>query len=69
MAVKLRFYGTEKLKSSKRFLECYEQGGEIIIYLEDEDSEHDYNQQWVGLDKQTAIRLSRELRKQIALIE
>jgi hypothetical protein len=42
---------------------------EITVRIKDESVDHDYNQQLVSLDKQTAIRLSREIRKQIALLD
>lgn len=69
MAVKLSFQGTEKSSSDLRELECYAGNNEIVVLITDTDCEHDYNQQFVALDKSTAIRLSRELRKQIALID
>ena len=42
---------------------------EISISIEDTDSSHDYNLQEISLTKQTAVRLVRELKKQIGLLE
>ena len=70
MGVKLSFQGTEISSTDLRELECYAGGNnEIVVLITNTDCEHDYNQQFVALDKHTAIRLSRELRKQIALLD
>jgi hypothetical protein len=69
MSIKIKFYGTEETRSDARYLECYNVNNQITMFIEDEDCSHDYNQQWISLDKPTAIRLSRELRKQIALLD
>ena len=62
MAVKIRFYGVEPIHYNT-FIECDVIEGEIGIRLE--NSIKDFP---IIIDKQTAIRLVRELRKQIALI-
>ena len=69
MAVKLTFQGTEESKTSNIDLECYEGNNEIAIVLTTNDGSHYSNFKCVALDKATAIRLSRELRKQIALLD
>jgi hypothetical protein len=69
MAIVLKFYGTEKSKTEKESLEVFcNAQNELTIITKDEDCEHCYNKQHICLDKATAIRLSRELRKQIALL-
>jgi len=70
MAVQLKFYGTEETKTNDNSLEVFVNSHlEITVRIKDESVDHDYNQQLVSLDKQTAIRLSREIRKQIALLD
>jgi hypothetical protein len=70
MAVQLKFYGTEETKTNDNSLEVFVNShDEITVRIKDESVDHDYNQQLVSLDKQTAIRLSREIRKQIALLD
>jgi hypothetical protein len=65
MAVKIRFYGVEP-NSKKTFLECeaIELNTFIGIRIENQ-----LNELPIIIDKPTAIRLSRELRKQIALLD
>ena len=70
MAVQLKFYGTEETKTNDNSLEVFvNTHDEITVRIKDESVDHDYNRQLVSLDKQTAIRLSREIRKQIALLD
>jgi hypothetical protein len=64
--VKLIFHekGTEKQ------LQCYANNfNEIYIEILDNDYENSYNIQSISLDKNTAIRLVRELKKQIGFLE
>jgi len=65
MAVKIRFYGVEP-NNEKAFLECEAISNNTLIGVRIEDSSVDCP---IILDKPTAIRLSRELRKQIALLD
>lgn len=59
--VKLIFYGSEKSETDEEQLRCYcNINNEIYLSI---------NEQFICLDKDTAIRFSKELRKQIALIE
>jgi hypothetical protein len=61
MGIQLKFYGTEKTETQENSLEVFiNSQEEITILIKDE---------LVSLDKPTAIRLSRELRKQIALLD
>ncbi len=70
MGVKLKFYGTEETKTENQSLEVFvNQSKEITLIINDEDVDLVLNKQIISLDKQTAIRLSRELRKQIALLD
>jgi len=70
MGVQLKFYGTQKTNTQENSLEVFlNSEDEITILIKDESVSHDFNRQLLSLDKQTAIRLSRELRKQIALID
>jgi len=64
--VKLLFCGTEKSNTIDRNIECFHnQFDEITINVKcDVSGSFTY----VSLDKETAIKLSKELRKQIALI-
>lgn len=65
MAVDLIFTGSLKSKSEEHKLEvnCTEDN-EILIEIETEGS--DYG--WISLDRETAIKFSKELRKQISNI-
>jgi hypothetical protein len=70
MGIQLKFYGTEKTETQENSLEVFiNSQEEITILIKDESVSHDFNRQLVSLDKPTAIRLSRELRKQIALLD
>jgi len=63
--VKLVFNGTEKSETTQVFMECYANiKNEIYIHIWDDNAF-----QFLCLDKETAIKFSRELRKQIALID
>jgi hypothetical protein len=70
MAVKLSFQGIEKSETNQNELECYRNVNEnILILIKDTKCDYGDCRKWIELDKTTAIKLSRELRKQIALIE
>lgn len=63
--VQLVFYGSEKSKTDDHELRCFcNTNYEIYVGIEmNTGMEH-----FICLDKQTAIKFSKELRKQIALI-
>lgn len=62
--VKLLFYGTKETNTDETSIECFHNiTNQVTIKIDFED-----NELVVSLDKETAIRLSKELRKQIALI-
>jgi len=63
--VQLVFYGSEDSKSTDTELRCFcNSRNEIFIGIK----EYASPEIWTALDKQTAIKFSKELRKQIALI-
>ena len=60
------FSGTEESKTRNHVMECFATNeNEICIYVDMDDSIFAF----INLDKQTAIRLAKELRRQIALLE
>ena len=64
--VTLIFYGTERSKTDDTELKAFSnRANEMYISIEDDD----YPPNHICLDKKTAIKLSRELRKQIALLD
>jgi hypothetical protein len=69
--VKIIFGGSEKHKCFERTLIAYtnsEKG--LYIAIEDTESCEEWNNiQFTVLDKETAVRLSKELRRQIALMD
>ena len=65
--VKLLFYGTEKSETENITIECFCNAHNELCVIIDEGSE--FSKRIIVLDKSTAIRFSKELRKQIALIQ
>jgi hypothetical protein len=64
--VELIFYGSEKSQMPETQLRCFcNQRDEIFIGIMEEAAP----EIWIALNKQTAIKFSKELRKQIARIE
>lgn len=64
--VKLLFSGSEVTKTENTTMECYyNSSNEISIIIEDTESR---SFEAISLDRDTAIKFSKELRKQIALI-
>lgn len=67
MAYFLNFYGTENTKTDKNVLGVYlNTQNEITVSIKEEDVEH---LTYISFDKQTAIKLVKELKKQISLME
>lgn len=67
--VKLIFQGTEQSSTNEMGLQCYlNSNNEIFIKIVDYECDHGYGTQLICLDKQTAIKLHRELKKQISFI-
>lgn len=57
-------------KASEKELQCYAtEFNEIYIEILNNEIEHEYNSQSISLDRSTAIRLVRELKKQIGFLE
>lgn len=66
--VKLTFFGSEESESTERTIEAYcNQNGELFIQIVDLDGDQ-FSKQFTVLDKSTAIKFSRELRKQISYL-
>ena len=65
MAVHLIFYGSENSQTQDHELKLYA-NHENEIYIDIDIPE--INSSFIALDKETAIKLSKELRKQIAII-
>lgn len=64
--VELIFYGSEKSEMQETQLRCFcNTQNEIFIGIREKESP----EIWITLNKCTAIKFSKELRKQIALIE
>lgn len=64
--VTLTFYGSKKSETNTTELSVFcNQEMEIFIKIDDKE----FSASFICLDKETAIKLSKELRKQIALIE
>ena len=63
--VKLLFYGSEKSETEQHTLEVYcNTRNELFLQINSEDTNS-----FLCFDKSTAIKFSKELRKQIALLE
>jgi hypothetical protein len=64
--VELVFYGSEKSETEDSRLRCFcNTKNNIYIGIKEPDNP----EIWMALDKPTAIKFSKELRKQIALID
>lgn len=64
--VKLLFCGTEQSETQEISIECFHNAhNEITITI---DEGRNFPISFVSLNKETAIKLSKELRKQISLI-
>lgn len=64
--VELIFYGSQRSETDNTKLRCFcNTHYELFIGIENQNSPEFY----IAMDKKTAIKFSRELRKQIALIE
>ena len=65
--VKLLFFGSEKSDTGRHELQVYcDQSKELFLSIDSKDEKHF---SFLVLDKSTAIKFSRELRKQIARLE
>ena len=67
--VRIIFNGTLNSATNSQELEVLANvDNEIYIRIQDNESEHAFNIQHICLDKWTAIKLHRELKKQISFI-
>lgn len=67
--VQLKFFGTDESETQEHELFIYaNQRNEIYISI-DSDTNSEYHLGYICLDKETAIKFSRELRKQISFLE
>ena len=67
MAYSLIFNGTEKSNTENTVLQIYQNvQNEITLSIKEEDVEHIT---FIAFDRETAIKLVKELKKQIALLE
>lgn len=68
--VKLIFSGTKDSSTEFQQLEAYAtDSNEIYISITESDCNHDHDIQPIFLNKQSAVRLVRELKKQIGYIK
>jgi hypothetical protein len=64
--IRLKFYGTEKSETEEHSLVAYSNiNNEIYLCIDMPN----YEQSFICLDKSTAVRLVRELKKQIGYLE
>lgn len=67
---KLIFQGAFNTATEKVQLQAYCTSTNLmLIEIEDTDSMHDYNTQTIFLDRQTAINLVKQLRREIGKME
>lgn len=69
MAVELKFTSTERSEIETELILHFNDYNEIYIEIKDPECAHDWDSQYIFLDKQTAIKLAKELRRQISLLE
>jgi hypothetical protein len=67
--VKIIFGGTKGSKTTDHSLEVFANDKNELFFSIDMNMQHDFGEAFICLDKTTAIKLSREIRKQIALLE
>ena len=64
------FSGTEESKTRSHVLECFAMTKSLFISIDmNYPSTDKESYAYIGLDRTTAIRLAKELRRQIALLE
>lgn len=68
--IKLAFLGTKESETEETELTVFINDlNQITVRIEDTNCSHQFNYQGISLDKSTAIKLHRELKKQISFIE
>lgn len=69
MAVELKFTSNIKSKLVTNLIVYASFTGDIIIKIHDESLDEHFCNSYVSLDRETAIKLAKELRKQISMLE
>ena len=69
MAYELIFQSTERSEEKTNLVVRCNQFNEIYIEIADPTAKHDFNFQYICLEKESAIKLAKELRKQISFLE
>jgi hypothetical protein len=69
MAYELVFQSTERSEITTNLVVRCNQFNEICIKIADPELNHDFNFQYICLEKDAAIKLAKELRKQISFLE
>jgi hypothetical protein len=69
MAVELKFTSTQRSEVQTELIAHCNQNNEIYIEIKEPECAHDWDYQFICLDKETAIKLAKELRKQISMLE
>jgi alpha-D-ribose 1-methylphosphonate 5-triphosphate synthase subunit PhnI len=69
MAYELIFQSTERSDVSTNLIVRCNQFNEIYIEIANPASHQEFNFQFICLEKQSAIKLAKELRKQISFME
>lgn len=69
MAYELVFQSTERSEIETNLVVRCNQFNEIYIEIADPKANHDFNYQYICLEKESAIKLAKELRKQISFLE
>ena len=67
--VRLIFGGTKKSDTTEHSLQVFANDKNELFISIDMNMQHDFGEAFICLDKSTAIKLSKEIRKQIALLE
>jgi hypothetical protein len=68
--VKIIFESYDSSDFHNTELQCFATtSNDVYIEIKDVSCEHDYNVQYIRLDRETAIKLHRELKKQISFLE
>jgi len=69
MAYELVFQSTERSEIATNLVVRCNNFNEVYIEIADPTSQHQFNFQSICLEKESAIKLAKELRKQISFLE
>ena len=69
MSVQLKFTSTERSQLETELIAYCNQDNEIFIQITDTNCSYYLDSPYICLDKQTAIKLAKELRRQISMLE